>query len=77
MKFARTEEQRLLADTLRRFLAAENDFELRRKRLGGERADRTALWPGLAELGAIGAAFDERQGGYAGDARTLAIARGP
>jgi alkylation response protein AidB-like acyl-CoA dehydrogenase len=73
MKFARTEEQRLLADTLRRFLQSENDFELRRRRLGGELPDRMALWPGLAELGVIGAAFDEDQGGYAGDARTLAI----
>ena len=33
-----------------------------------------ALWSGLAELGAIGAAFDEAHGGYAGDARTLAVA---
>ena len=74
MNFARSEEQRLFGETLRRFLDSENDFETRRQRLSLDHPDRTALWSGLAELGAIGAAFDEAHGGYAGDARTLAVA---
>jgi hypothetical protein len=74
MTFARSEEQRLFGETLRRFLDSENDFETRRQRLSLEHPGRMALWPGLAELGAIGAAFDEAHGGYAGDARTLAVA---
>jgi len=74
MTIARTDEQRLFGETLRRFLHAENDFELHRQRLNADRPDRLALWPGLADIGALGAAFDEASGGYAGDARTLAIA---
>ena len=31
------------------------------------------MWPGLAELGVLGAAFDEAHGGFAGDPRSLAL----
>jgi len=71
---AHTEEQRLFAETLRKFLETENNLEARRRRLSGPNPDRLALWPGLAGLGAIGAAFDEASGGFAGDARSIAIA---
>ncbi|MET0985222.1 MAG: acyl-CoA dehydrogenase family protein, partial [Steroidobacteraceae bacterium] len=47
--------------------------EARRRRLRAERPDRLALWPQLIELGIIGAAFDEAHGGFAGDARTVAV----
>jgi alkylation response protein AidB-like acyl-CoA dehydrogenase len=74
MSLAHTEEQRLFEETLRKFLDAENDLESRRRRLNADRPDRMALWAGLADIGAIGAAFDEASGGFAGDARTMAIA---
>jgi alkylation response protein AidB-like acyl-CoA dehydrogenase len=74
MTIARTAEQAMFGDTLRRFLDAENDLESRRRRLGADPPARLALWNGIAELGAIGAAFDEASGGFAGDARTIAIA---
>jgi alkylation response protein AidB-like acyl-CoA dehydrogenase len=73
MNVARSDEQRLLAESLRKFLQTENEFEQRRKNLNGASPNRMALWPGLVEMGLIGSAFDEAHGGFAGDARTLAI----
>ncbi len=72
MTFAATEEQGLLAESLSRLLAEANEFEARRRRLRAEPPDRMALWPQLAEMGVLGAAFDEAHGGFAGDARTIA-----
>ncbi|MEC9358556.1 MAG: acyl-CoA dehydrogenase family protein [Pseudomonadota bacterium] len=68
-----TDEQRLLAESLGRYLAQANEFETRRQHLAAPEPERLALWPGLAELGVIGAAFDEAHGGFAGDARTVAV----
>jgi len=73
MNFAVTEEQRQLADSVQRLLADANDFDSRRKRLAAPKPDRLALWPQLAELGVIAAAFDESHSGFAGDARTVAV----
>lgn len=73
MSFALSEEQRLLAESLGRLLAEANEFEHRRKRLRAENPDRMALWPQLAEMGVMGAAFSEAHGGFAGDARTVAV----
>ena len=73
MTFAISEEQQLLADNLRRLLAESNEFEVRRRRLCGAPPDRLALWPQLAEMGIIGAAFDEAHGGFGGDPRTTAV----
>jgi alkylation response protein AidB-like acyl-CoA dehydrogenase len=74
MTIAHSDEDRLFEETLQRFLQTENNFEQRRQRLNADRPNRMALWPGLADIGALGAVFDEASGGYAGDARTLAIA---
>lgn len=73
MNFARTDEQRLIGETLHRYLKAENNFEHRRARLNAAQPDRLALWAGLADMGVLGAAFDEAHGGFAGDARMLAV----
>ena len=73
MSLIRSDEHRMLADSLRRMLEKENAFEARRQRLAAESPDRLALWPLLAELGAIGAVFDESCGGFGGDARSVAV----
>jgi alkylation response protein AidB-like acyl-CoA dehydrogenase len=73
MTFATTEEQCQLADSLQRMLGEANDFESRRARLRAAVPDRLALWPKLAELGVIGAAFDDAHLGFAGDSRTVAV----
>jgi alkylation response protein AidB-like acyl-CoA dehydrogenase len=70
--FARTDDQRLLAESLRRLLAEQNEFEHRRQRLSLANPDRLALWPLLAEMGLLGLCVSEEQGGFAGDARTVA-----
>ncbi len=74
MNLANTDEQRLLEENLRRFLRQENDFEHRRQRLGAMPPQRLALWPGLADMGLMGTAFDEACGGFGGDARSIAVA---
>ncbi len=71
--FALTEEQQMLAESLQRLLQNSNEFSVRRARLSREVPDRMALWPALAEQGVLAAAFDEAQGGFAGDARTIAV----
>jgi alkylation response protein AidB-like acyl-CoA dehydrogenase len=71
--FAVTGEQQLLSENLRRLLSATNAFEARRHRLSKAPPDRLALWPALADLGVLGAAFEEVHGGFAGDARTIAV----
>jgi alkylation response protein AidB-like acyl-CoA dehydrogenase len=73
MSLARTDEQRLLGDNLRRYLREANEFEARRKRLSADVPDRLALWSGLCDMGVLGAAFDEAAGGFAGDARSVAV----
>jgi alkylation response protein AidB-like acyl-CoA dehydrogenase len=73
MPLAQNDEQSLLAENLRRYLQRENEFEHRRARLSAKPPQRMALWPGLAEMGVIGAAFDEASGGYGGDARGVAL----
>ena len=73
MSFARTDEQRMLGESLRRFLAETNEFEQRRHRLNAEAPDRLSLWSGLAEMGVLGTAFDEASGGFAGDAGSVAL----
>jgi alkylation response protein AidB-like acyl-CoA dehydrogenase len=54
-------------------LSDSNEFSRRRSRLSGADPDRTALWPAFAGQGVIAAAFDQSRGGFAGDARTVAV----
>jgi alkylation response protein AidB-like acyl-CoA dehydrogenase len=69
--FALTDEQRLLADNLSRLLSETHGFEATHR--ASEPAASSELWRALAELGVIGAALDESHGGFAGDARTIAV----
>jgi alkylation response protein AidB-like acyl-CoA dehydrogenase len=68
-----TEEQRLLAESLRRTLEGQHDFEKRRARLTAKPPDRIRLWPALAELGALGLAFPEESGGLGGTPLDIAV----
>lgn len=74
--FALTDEQRLLAENLGRLLSATHSWERRRPAPTGPSADHRPLWAVLADLGLIGAGFEERHGGFAGDARTVAVVMG-
>ena len=66
MNFQHTEDRRMLADSLNRYLADHNAIEARHR--SGESALGYAkpLYAGLAELGAIGALFPEAHGGFGG-----------
>lgn len=67
MDFDLGEEQSILKDTLRRYLKDHYGFEQRRRALRAE-PDAQDLWPGLAELGLLGAPFALERGGYGGGA---------
>jgi alkylation response protein AidB-like acyl-CoA dehydrogenase len=71
--FAITEDQIMLADNLRRVLSDCDELGRRTSRLSRANPNRPALWPLFAEQGVLGAAFDDSKGGFAGDARTIAV----
>ncbi|WP_108662074.1 acyl-CoA dehydrogenase family protein [Acuticoccus kandeliae] len=64
MNFEPTEERRLLADSLARFLADRHGPEAMAARL--ETGHDPAFWRALCDLGAIGALVPEEAGGFAG-----------
>ena len=66
MDFTPTDERRMLADTLGRYLATEYDFEARRRAMGARDGFSREAWRGMAELGVVGALFDEAAGGFGG-----------
>jgi len=69
MNFELSEEQRLLAESVRRFLADRYDFESRKKVIAsGASAE---VWSGLAEMGVLGIPFSEAAGGFGGGAVDL------
>ncbi|WP_194714508.1 acyl-CoA dehydrogenase family protein [Noviherbaspirillum soli] len=70
MDFTFTEEQQMLQDTTRRFIARDYSFETRRERARAAReghADRK-VWQGLADLGLTALNVPEEDGGLGGNA---------
>ena len=63
LSFAFSEEQLLLRDSLARFLQRECPPAVVRNTLEGRDAYAGAVWAGLAELGCLGAAVAETDGG--------------
>jgi alkylation response protein AidB-like acyl-CoA dehydrogenase len=67
MDFSFTEEQSMLRDTIASYLADNYSFDQRRAALGREPFWRPDVWSAFAdELGILGAAFPEAQGGLGG-----------
>ncbi|MEI7572938.1 MAG: acyl-CoA dehydrogenase family protein, partial [Phenylobacterium sp.] len=67
MDFSFTEEQSMLRDTIASYLADNYSFDQRRAGLGREPFWRPDVWSAFAdELGILGAAFPEAQGGLGG-----------
>ena len=66
MNFQHTEDRRMLADSLNRYLSEKNSIERRHQSAEGTLGYSTSLYAGLAELGAIGALFPEEAGGFGG-----------
>ena len=73
MDFQHTEDRRMLADTLNRFIAEQYAFPVRdRIAQSAEGFDR-AMWRRLAELGTVGALFSEADGGFGGAGFDIAV----
>jgi alkylation response protein AidB-like acyl-CoA dehydrogenase len=71
MKFDYSEEQQLLADSVRRFVAQDYGFEARRKIVASDAGYSPKIWSTLAELGLLGIPFSSDDGGFGGGAVDL------
>jgi len=79
MNFELNEEQQLLADSLKRVLDKDYDFEARKKIVASADGASPAIWSTLAELGLLGLPLSEAGGGFgagAGDMVALMEAMG-
>ena len=66
MEFSHTDDRRMLADTLARFIADKAEPMARAKLAAAAPGYDPSVWSGFAELGAIGALFGEDHGGFGG-----------
>jgi len=66
MDFSFTEEQTLLADTLKRFVQKEYTFEKRRAIQASPEGYSREVWAQLAGMGVLGLPFPEECGGFGG-----------
>lgn len=67
MDFTYTETQDMIRDTLTRFLADNYDFDKRQQMIASDAGRDPAIWQSIAaELGLLGAAFEEEHGGLGG-----------
>ncbi|HXM82112.1 MAG TPA: acyl-CoA dehydrogenase family protein [Burkholderiales bacterium] len=71
MNFDYNEEQQLLADSVRRFLQKDYDFEARKKIVASPQGWSAQVWSQLAEMGLTGLPFSPDYGGFGGGAVDL------
>ena len=71
MNFDYNEEQQLLADSVRRFLARDYDFEARKAILAAEQGWSPRVWGTFAQMGLTGVPFSPDHGGFGGGAVDL------
>lgn len=76
MDFTYSDEQQMLADSLRRFVDTEYTFQKRRQRSREGGAFDRAIWSSLAEMGVLGLTIDAEYGGFGeGAASRLVVQR--
>ena len=68
MNFDQTEEQQLLADSVRKFLAKDYDFERRKKIVASAEGYSEPVWATFADMGLTGLPFSAEHGGFGGGA---------
>ena len=68
MDFEYSEEQKQLADSLQKYLAANYGFEARKKTLASDGGFSQAAWDAFAEMGLTALPFSEAAGGFGGGA---------
>jgi pimeloyl-CoA dehydrogenase small subunit len=66
MNFELSEEQQMLAETIRRFVATHYNFDARAKILASPAGHSEDVWAAIAEMGLLGLPFDEAHGGFGG-----------
>jgi alkylation response protein AidB-like acyl-CoA dehydrogenase len=71
MNFDYNEEQQLLADSVRRFMQKDYEFEARRKIVASAEGYSEAVWGTFAEMGLTGIPFSPDYGGFGGGAIDL------
>ncbi len=74
MDFEYSEEQQLLADSVRKYLANEYGFEARRKLIASDTGCSESSWSTFAEMGLTAIPFAEADGGFGGGAVDLMAA---
>ncbi len=73
MNFQHTDDRRMLADSLNRFVAEQYGFETRDRIAKSPQGYSPDLWRQFADLGVIGALFGEDDGGFAGGGFDIAV----
>ena len=73
MNFAHTQDRRMLADSLNRYVAEQYGFETRQALSQSPQGFSAAQWATFAELGIIGALFTEAHGGFGGAGFDIAV----
>ncbi|MGA0794531.1 MAG: acyl-CoA dehydrogenase family protein [Quisquiliibacterium sp.] len=71
MDFQLSEEQQLLADSVRRLFDNNYDFESRKKIVASAQGSSDDTWAKLAEFGLLGLPLSEDSGGFGGGANDL------
>jgi pimeloyl-CoA dehydrogenase small subunit len=66
MNFELSEEQTLLAETIKRFVATHYNFDARAKIMASPSGHSEDVWAAIAEMGLLGLPFDEAHGGFGG-----------
>jgi hypothetical protein len=73
MNFEHTDDRRMLADTLDRFIRDKYPFATRDRIAKSPQGFSREIWHELAELGVIGALFSEADGGFGGAGFDIAV----
>ncbi|WP_109477362.1 acyl-CoA dehydrogenase [Paraburkholderia sp. C35] len=73
MNFQHTEDRRMLADTLNRFVTEQYAFATRDALARSDSGFSRELWVRFAELGVVGALFNEADGGLGGEGFDIAV----
>jgi pimeloyl-CoA dehydrogenase small subunit len=66
MNFELSDEQQMLAETIKRFVATHYNFDARSKILASPAGHSEDVWAAIAEMGLLGLPFDEAHGGFGG-----------
>ena len=73
MDFNHTEDRRLFADTIAKFLGDNYDYMKRNEYAASQDGFSKDMWSQFAELGALAVLFDEDAGGFAGQGFDIAV----